>query len=75
MKITDPITAPTTEEEIQEFFEHIELVMSYIKIGTGTPEGNVTAPIGATFQRLDGGASTTFYVKESGTGNTGWVAK
>lgn len=41
----------------------------------GTPEGQVTAPVGATAVRRDGGAGTTFYVKESGTGNTGWVAK
>lgn len=44
-------------------------------ICTGTPEGVITAPIGATATRTDGGASTTFYVKQSGTGNTGWVAK
>ena len=43
--------------------------------GSGTPEGAVTAPVGSTFRRSDGGASTSFYVKESGTGNTGWVAK
>lgn len=43
--------------------------------GTGTPEGAVTAKIGSTFRRLDGGASTSFYVKESGTGNVGWVGK
>jgi hypothetical protein len=43
--------------------------------GSGTPEGAVVAPVGSLFQRTDGGASTTLYVKESGTGNTGWVAK
>jgi hypothetical protein len=43
--------------------------------GTGTPQGAVTAAVGSTYHRTDGGASTTFYVKESGTGNTGWVAK
>lgn len=43
--------------------------------GTGTPEGAVTAGIGTLFLRTDGGASTTLYVKESGAGNTGWVAK
>lgn len=42
---------------------------------TGTPEGAVTAPIGSSMLRTDGGASTTLYIKESGTGNTGWVAK
>lgn len=43
--------------------------------GTGTPEGAVTAPVGSFFSRTDGGANTTFYVKESGSGNTGWIAK
>ena len=43
--------------------------------GTGTPEGAVTATVGSLFTRTDGGASTTLYVKESGTGNTGWIAK
>lgn len=43
--------------------------------GNNSPEGVVTAPVGSIYSRLDGGAGTTFYVKESGTGNTGWVAK
>ena len=43
--------------------------------GTGSPEGVIAAPVGSLFSRLDGGASTTLYVKQSGTGNTGWVAK
>ena len=43
--------------------------------GTGSPEGVVAAPVGTIYIRLDGGADTTLYVKESGTGNTGWVAK
>ena len=47
----------------------------YRLIGSGTPEGAVTAPIGAMYSRTDGGAGTSFYVKESGVGNTGWVAK
>jgi hypothetical protein len=43
--------------------------------GTGTPEGAVTAGVGSVFRRTDGGAGTCLYIKESGTGNTGWVAK
>lgn len=43
--------------------------------GTGTPEGVVTAAIGSLWTRTDGGAGTTLYIKESGAGNTGWVAK
>lgn len=45
-------------------------------IGSGSPEGIVTADIGSTYRRIDGGAGTAFYVKESGNDtNTGWVAK
>jgi hypothetical protein len=43
--------------------------------GTGSPEGARTAPVGSIFLRSDGGAGTTLYAKEAGTGNTGWVAK
>ena len=43
--------------------------------GSGSPEGVVTANIGALYSRTDGGSGTTLYVKESGTGDTGWVAK
>lgn len=43
--------------------------------GTGTPEAAVTAGVGSIFLRTNGGAGTTLYIKESGAGNTGWVAK
>lgn len=45
------------------------------RCGAGTPEGAVTASVGSIYTRTDGGANTTLYIKESGTGNTGWVAK
>jgi len=41
--------------------------------GSGTPEASVTANVGSTFQRTDGGVNTIFYIKQSGTGNTGWA--
>jgi parallel beta-helix repeat protein len=44
------------------------------RAGTGTPEGVVTASIGSSFFRTDGGVGTTHYKKTSGTGNTGWTA-
>lgn len=43
--------------------------------GAGTPEGVLVAPVGSLYTRTDGGANTTLYIKETGTGNTGWVAK
>ncbi len=49
---------------------------TWIRIGTGSPEGAVAAPVGSLFLRTNGGTSTTLYVKETGAAtNTGWVAK
>lgn len=53
----------------------IERKRANVISGEGTPQSVVTAPVGTLYVRTDGGASTTLYVKESGTGNTGWVAK
>ena len=52
----------------------IDLTTCQELTGAGSPEGVVTAPVCSTYRRTDGGASTSFYVKESGSGNTGWVA-
>lgn len=43
--------------------------------GPGSPEGVVTANPGSLYTNIGGGAGTTLYVKETGTGNTGWIAK
>ena len=44
-----------------------------IMAGTGSPESVVSAPVGSLWLRTD--SSTTLYVKQTGTGNTGWIAK
>jgi hypothetical protein len=42
-------------------------------VGSGTnPEGNVTAAPGSTYTCNAGGNVPSFWVKETGTGNTGW---
>lgn len=41
--------------------------------GTGTPEAAVTARAGSLYLNRAGGANTSLYYKESGTGNTGWI--
>src|SRR5947207_5418664 len=46
-----------------------------IVTGSGSPESALAAPVGSLYLRTDGGAGTTLYVKESGTGNTGWIGK
>ena len=43
--------------------------------GTGSPEGALVAPIGSLYVDTAGSTGTTLYIKEAGTGNTGWVAK
>lgn len=43
--------------------------------GSGSPEGVVTAPVGSLYSRSDGGLLTSLYVKQSGSGNTGWAGK
>ncbi len=39
--------------------------------GIGSPQGVVPALVGSLYLRADGGSGTCFYVKESGSGNTG----
>lgn len=41
--------------------------------GSGSPEGVVSAVQGSIFMRSDGGVGTSVYIKESGSGNTGWT--
>jgi hypothetical protein len=45
-----------------------------IRQGLGTPEGSVSSDPGSIYLRNNGGTGTSLYVKETGTGNTGWVA-
>jgi len=40
-----------------------------------TPESNVTGGVGSLYINLNGGAATTLFVKQTGTGNTGWAGK
>jgi hypothetical protein len=62
--LTVPVYTLNNEGEVSSLYE---------RYGTGSPEGVVTAPVGAVFHRTDGAAFTTQYRKETGSGNTGWV--
>lgn len=77
---------PTADASVNAGSSSIRINRSYVvsryytatvfdSAGAGSPEGVVAAGIGSTYRRTDGGAASTFYVKEAGTGNTGWVAK
>ncbi|MEJ5205236.1 hypothetical protein [Acinetobacter junii] len=65
----------STFSAVQTFSTGVKVGTASYLNGTGSPEGVVTAPVGSLYTRTDGGAGTTLYVKESGTGNTGWIAK
>lgn len=42
--------------------------------GTGSPEGAETAVTGSLYVDDGGGADSTLWAKETGSGNTGWAA-
>lgn len=46
-----------------------------ILTGAGDPEGVVAANVGSLYLRTSSAGANVFYVKTTGTGNTGWVGK
>lgn len=77
-------SVPASYDQAGNFLDDIRRIVKDLRIlgegiywasGAGSPEGVLTANIGSLYSRLDGGSGTTLYVKESGTGATGWVAK
>lgn len=47
--------------------------LSTILTGTGSPEGAVTANPTALYMDESGSAGSILYIKQTGTGNTGWI--
>jgi hypothetical protein len=43
-------------------------------IGSGSPQGVVTAQPGSDYRNLTGSAGSVFWIKQSGTGASGWIA-
>jgi hypothetical protein len=50
-------------------------ISPFFSTGTGSPNGVVTSPPGAIYLNQAGGAGATLWVKESGSGASGWIAK
>lgn len=71
---SNPHPTYLTQAEGDAAYQPLAAVLSMLHTGTGSPEGVLTATVGHIYLRSDGGASTTLYVKESGSGNTGWRA-
>ena len=67
------------DDQVQDNLDEVRLKFNELADrffwGVGSPEGVVEAPVGCVYLRLDGGASTVLYVKESGVSTSGWVAK
>jgi hypothetical protein len=54
--------------------QRLGIVDVTIAAGAGSPEGVLTAPIGSLWLRTNGSTNAAVYRKETGAGNTGWVA-
>ena len=57
------------------WLQSVWMLLKYLYVGAGSPAGVVTAPPGSIYLNTSGGAGTTLFVKESGTGTSGWVGK
>ncbi len=75
--VKDFINDLITTDDAVTFEDGVNIASGDIvwRTGTGSPEGSITAAVGSLWLRSDGGSGTTLWVKETGTGNTGWVAK
>lgn len=71
----EPLEDLDLQQKLDALVQSIGIANQMVFAGTGSPETVVTAPVGCVFLRRDGGAGTSLYVKESGTGNVGWVGK
>lgn len=72
--------AQTVPSTAQPWFPSLRLGSTFagrctVQTGSGSPESAVTGNICDVYLRTDGGTDTVLYIKESGTGNTGWVGK
>ncbi len=72
MSLKPPVTMPTADRDFQSWCakSHDENLLS----GNGSPEGVVTSLPGKLYLNKLGGAGVTLWKKETGTGDTGWVA-
>jgi trimeric autotransporter adhesin len=73
LTVSGDITAANFISTAQTYFINAGGTIFW-KAGTGSPEGVVTAGAGSVWSRTDGSTNTSLYRKESGVGNTGWVA-
>lgn len=71
-----PVTGPDNYTLREQLLELRRLVSeSAVLRGKGSPQGIVAANPGTLYIDPSGGANATLWVKETGTGKTGWAAK
>lgn len=73
MSLKPPATIPMDDRSFQRWCR--ESYDQNVLEGFGSPEGVVTASPGKMYLNKSGGAGTTLWVKETGTGSIGWDAK
>lgn len=73
MSLKPFVAVPKTDREWQKWL--LETFDMGVLSGNGSPEGVVSAVRGTLYRRLDGGAGTCLYVKETTAAKTGWAAK
>lgn len=64
-----------TQTAIREGLLAAKQLNDLILSGRGSPEGRIASSPGKIYLNLDGGATATVFVKETGTSLTGWVPK
>lgn len=73
--IRSPWIDPSTTVRYRGAGARTHRAEALVNVGEGPPDGVIAAPVGSLYLRTDGGEGTTLYVKESGAGQSGWVAK
>lgn len=73
MAIRDLPPLSAIPQLVREWMRAVQDAIRFVPLyGAGAP--SIDAPVGSTYINTNGGAGTTFYVKEA-AGTTGWVAK
>jgi hypothetical protein len=62
------------QAEIRRLETLVRQLQGGVLSGMGSPEGIVEAGVSVLYRRRDGAPGTLLYQKQSGTGDTGWVA-
>lgn len=71
----DIITETPAKQFVTEVqSDYVTLVNGFLFRGIGSPEGVVIAEPGAIYSSSSGGIGVSLWVKETGSGYTGWVA-